>query len=214
MLDLRMIFSENITGALDTGGPALWAIAVLSVVTMALIAWKLWRFLWAGVWSTRTAEKRLAAALAGQETHAKRKPRNIHTRFIDGSIAALSLSEELAREEVTRLAQKELGSLRKGLRPLELIGTIAPLIGLLGTVLGMIEAFQALETSGGQADPSVLAGGIWEALLTTAAGMALAIPAAIALSWFESTVETVQLNMEDSATRLFIGAKAREQEAG
>ncbi|WP_346348176.1 MULTISPECIES: MotA/TolQ/ExbB proton channel family protein [unclassified Sulfitobacter] len=103
--------------------------------------------------------------------------------FIAGALNARELPDQLAREEVTRLAAHELAVLRGGLRPLELIATIAPLIGLLGTVLGMIEAFQALETSGGQADPSALAGGIWEALLTTAAGMA--IPAAVALSWFE-----------------------------
>ena len=74
----------------------------------------------------------------------------------------------------------------------------------MGTVLGMIEAFQALETTGGQADPSVLAGGIWEALLTTAAGMAVAIPAAVALSWFEAIAERVQRDLEDIATRMFI----------
>ena len=67
----------------------------------------------------------------------------------------------------------------------------------------MIEAFQALETSGGQADPSVLAGGIWEALLTTAAGMGVAIPAAVALSWFEAIADTVQGDLEDLATRIF-----------
>jgi biopolymer transport protein ExbB len=64
---------------------------------------------------------------------------------------------------------------------LELISTIAPLLGLLGTVLGMIAAFQALQESGSRADPAILAGGIWEALLTTAAGMAVAIPASITL---------------------------------
>ncbi|MBR9862213.1 MAG: MotA/TolQ/ExbB proton channel family protein [Rhodobacteraceae bacterium] len=82
------------------------------------------------------------------------------------------------------MAAQELAALRSGLRPLELIVTIAPLIGLFGTVLGMIEAFQGLETSGSQADPSVLAGSIWEALPTTAAGLAVAFPAAVALSWF------------------------------
>jgi biopolymer transport protein ExbB len=74
---------------------------------------------------------------------------------------------------------------------------------LLGTVLGMIAAFQTLQQSGAQADPSDLAGGIWEALLTTAAGMGVAIPASMALSWFESVVDRVQADMEDLATRIF-----------
>ncbi|MCC5968052.1 MAG: MotA/TolQ/ExbB proton channel family protein, partial [Natronohydrobacter sp.] len=72
-----------------------------------------------------------------------------------------------------------------------------------GTVLGMIEAFQALQAAGNRADPAALAGGIWQALLTTAAGMAVAIPAAMALTWFESICDRVQVDMEDLATRIF-----------
>jgi biopolymer transport protein ExbB len=84
------------------------------------------------------------------------------------------------------------------------ISTIAPLLGLLGTVLGMIAAFQALQTSGAQADASVLAGGIWEALLTTAAGMAVAIPAALALAWFEAVIDRVASDLEDLLARVFL----------
>jgi biopolymer transport protein ExbB len=196
-----------VQNVLNTGGPALWAIAALSVITLAVIAWKLWRLLLSGVWSRREAEAGVTAVLAGRDSGLKPASRNIHTRFVAGTVAATSLPDTVGQEEVSRLAACELGALRTGLRPLELVVTIAPLIGLLGTVLGMIEAFQALETSGGQADPAVLAGGIWEALLTTAAGMGVAIPAAVALSWFEGIAETVQAQMEDAATRLFIGGK-------
>lgn len=192
--------------SLNTGGPALWTIAALSVITLAVITWKVWRLLLSGVWSSRKAEAGVRNVLADRESGLSLTSRNIHSRFVAGTIAALSLPVAVGQEEVSRLAARELGALRTGLRPLELIVTIAPLIGLLGTVLGMIDAFQALETSGGQADPAVLAGGIWEALLTTAAGMAVAIPAAAALSWFEGIAETVQAQMEDAATRLFIGA--------
>ena len=106
------------------------------------------------------------------------------------------------------MAKGLLAEARTGLRALELVATIAPLIGLLGTVLGMIAAFQALQTSGNSADPSVLAGGIWEALLTTAAGMAVAIPASAALTWFESVADRVQADMEDAATRIFTAGGA------
>jgi biopolymer transport protein ExbB len=95
---------------------------------------------------------------------------------------------------------------KSGLRLIELIVSIAPLVGLLGTVLGMIDAFQALQDSGNQADPSALAGGIWQALLTTAAGMGVAIPASILLSWFDSIVETLQADIEDAATQIFVNA--------
>mgnify|MGYP003635098493 FL=1 len=196
---------------LQTGGPALAAIAVLSVLTLAIILWKLWRLVLARAWSSAQAETLLRAAIAG--TPDTTTPTGLRARFVAGAIAARHLPDALAREEVMRLASAELAQLRYGLRPLELIVTIAPLIGLLGTVLGMIEAFQALESSAGQADPSVLAGGIWEALLTTAAGMAVAIPAAVALSWFESITEAVQTDMEDMATRLFTQAPRAEHAA-
>ena len=65
-------------------------------------------------------------------------------------------------------------------------------------------AFQALQSAGSRADPATLAGGIWEALLTTAAGMAVAIPAAMALTWFESVLDRLRLEMEDAATRIFL----------
>ena len=114
-----------------------------------------------------------------------------------------ALTPDGAREETTRIARALLAELRGGLRPLDLIVTIAPLLGLLGTVLGMIAAFQALQDAGGQTDPATLAGGIWEALLTTAAGMAVAIPAAAALTWFDSIADRLQAEMESYATRIF-----------
>ncbi|MBZ8118603.1 MotA/TolQ/ExbB proton channel family protein [Roseovarius sp. LXJ103] len=193
-----------LTGFLATGGPALWAIAALSVLTLTLILWKLWQLTRLGAWQSAAAEAAVAAMVARPQ--ARPNARDIRSRFVASALGAQDLPDTLAREEVTRLALRALTEIRTGLRPLELIATIAPLIGLLGTVLGMIEAFQALETSGGQADPSVLAGGIWEALLTTAAGMAVAIPAAVALSWFEGIAERVQTDFEDMATRLFTHA--------
>ncbi len=185
---------------LNTGGPALWAIAVLSVLVLAIVLWKLWRLTLIGAWSTSQAETMVEAMRSGQ---ADGRAVGLRARFVAEVKSARCLPDALAREEVMRIASRILGQLRTGLRPLELIVTIAPLIGLLGTVLGMIDAFQALETTGGQADPSILAGGIWEALLTTAAGMGVAIPAAIALSWFEAIAERVQRDLEDLATRVF-----------
>lgn len=204
--------TQTISALLDRGGPALWAIAVLSVLTMAIVAWKLWRLVLAGAWAPGRAEAAVRAACAGQDTEIPQHSSNLRLRFVANILAVLDtshLSEGAKRDEVTRLAMRELTQLRSGLRALELIVTIAPLIGLLGTVLGMIGAFQALQDSGAQADPSVLAGGIWEALLTTAAGMGVAIPAAVALSFFDGVAERVQSDLEDMATRLFNASGAK-----
>ena len=95
----------------------------------------------------------------------------------------LGAADGAVREEVERVARVKLDGLESGLPFLSLIATISPLLGLLGTVLGMIEAFQQLETAGDRVDPAILSGGIWEALLTTAAGLSVAIPAAAFFTW-------------------------------
>lgn len=70
-------------------------------------------------------------------------------------------------------------------------------------VLGMIEAFQRLEQAGSQVDPAILSGGIWVALLTTAAGLTVAIPAVMALNWLERVIERFGHRMEDAVTQVF-----------
>ena len=94
-------------------------------------------------------------------------------------------------EKLTVHGQEEISGLRKNLRAMEVIATISPLMGLLGTVIGMVKAFNKVAQYKGQVDPSLLAGGIWEALLTTAAGLALAIPVVIMLNYFERKVDAI-----------------------
>ena len=186
------------------GGPALWAIAAMSVTALALILWKGWRLVRMGAWRRGPAE-----TIAGGGTAPADDPR---ARVAAAARAARALPREDARDAVGQVARRELQGMRSGLRALEVIATTAPLLGLLGTVLGMIAAFRALQAAGAGADPSVLAGGIWEALLTTAAGMAVAIPATVALNWFESVAEAAQADMEDLAARILL-PPVRMQEA-
>ena len=89
------------------------------------------------------------------------------------------------------------------MRALELIANLSPLLGLLGTVLGMIQAFQKLESAGNQVDPALLSGGIWQALLTTAVGLIVAIPALIAHQWLDRRIDRCAHVMEDYTTRVF-----------
>ena len=92
---------------------------------------------------------------------------------------------------------------RKYFRILEVIATLSPLLGLFGTVLGMIDAFQQLEGAGSTVDPAILSGGIWVALLTTAAGLAVAIPTIILLNYLEGVADRYKAELEDSITRVF-----------
>ena len=193
------------------GGPALWVIAALSVLTLSLLLWRVAELMQAGLWRRSQAETWLDLWRRGNAApdSAARTPRDRVTQAAMQAVLTPAFSTEMAEKEVTRIAKGELAVLRRGLRPLELIATIAPLVGLLGTVLGMIGAFQALQDSGNGADPSVLAGGIWEALLTTAAGMAVAIPASALVSWIEGLTEREQAAMEDIATRVFTSSATR-----
>lgn len=190
------------------GGPSIWAIAALSLVTMALILWKIWRLALIGAWSRGKAGQAVAAYEQGDAAQALsivEGRRGIRSKVVAAALSsAAEMPEVRAREETARVAKLHLGNAATGLGALELIATIAPLLGLLGTVLGMIAAFQALQAAGSKADPALLAGGIWEALLTTAAGMAVAIPASAALTWFEAVIGRIRRDIEDSATRIFV----------
>ncbi|MDB6177191.1 MotA/TolQ/ExbB proton channel family protein [Paracoccus sp. Z330] len=201
------------------GGWTMWLIAALSVVTVAVVLWKIFSLWQLGVWGGSHSRRALQLWAQGQRSQAlaevKGRP-SARARVAQAAIGTTldpSIDEKTAREETSRIARQTLYRAREGLRALELIATIAPLLGLLGTVLGMISAFQVLQEAGNRADPSALAGGIWEALLTTAAGMTVAIPAGVALSWLESVVDKLQADMEDLATRIFVKSPPPEPKA-
>ena len=197
----------HVQAALSVGGPALWVIFGISIVLVTVGLWKFWHLIKLGAGEKKQADEILKLWLEKKVEPLNANRQNIRAKILGQTILAISdknYTNEMVREECVRLANKDLNEARRGLRIIDLIITIAPLVGLLGTVLGMIEAFQALQDSGAQADPSALAGGIWEALLTTAAGMGIAIPASILLSWYDSVVENVQADIENLATQAIL----------
>lgn len=201
---------ERLRSLLETGGPVLTLLSILSVVTLAIILIKFWQFVAARLHERRTLSKAVEEWRNGN--YRVGLERLEASRHIGAEVVATAMrgrlehgreDDERLREEVTRLASGRLEHLRSYLRGLEAIGVLSPLLGLLGTVLGMIEAFRQLELGGSQVDPAALSGGIWEALLTTAAGLALAIPAVAMLTWLERIVERLRLRLEDAVTQIF-----------
>ena len=185
-----------------SGGVTMWVLAVLSVVALATLISKILQFVRVRPGSTRQADQLLNALRQGQ---APAKPGKLAApvdRVIWQCWHNRQLEEAAWQEESLRLARSALDDLRGGLRVLEVISAIAPLLGLLGTVFGMIGAFQALETAGSQVDPSILSGGIWEALLTTAAGLTVAIPTLAAFHWADRNIEQCREKMQDRLSRL------------
>jgi len=112
--------------------------------------------------------------------------------------------------EAWRIARLVVDKLGDYLKVLEVVATVAPLIGLLGTVLGMVEAFKAMEIAGANVDPAVLSGGIWKALSTTAAGLIVAIPAFIIHSWFDRKTEKAAGILQNDL-ELFLAKAAQEK---
>ena len=111
--------------------------------------------------------------------------------------------EDELKEEIVRLSDERIEYYNEKLPGLEVIAVVSPLSGLLGTIFGMIQAFQQLELAGKNIDPAMLSGGIWEALLTTAVGLSIAIPVVIFHSWFKGLIERLRFNIESSITQIF-----------
>ncbi|MEO0830266.1 MAG: MotA/TolQ/ExbB proton channel family protein [Pseudomonadota bacterium] len=173
---------------LDLGGPVVAVLITVSVLTLALVLYKLWQFTRAGVGRHRALNQAITTLDKGQSSNAQTHLRCSSSylapvaqmAFAQANVGTDGLAERLAAEVESHFAKLE-----RGFRFLDTVAQLAPLLGLFGTVLGMIEAFQSMQDAGSQVDPSILAGGIWVALMTTAVGLAVAMPTSLVLSWFE-----------------------------
>ncbi len=128
-----------------------------------------------------------------QELLRKSKPERSAAKRI--MLEALNVDEpdrDTVEMILTHGVEREIASLSRYLSTLGVLGSTAPLLGLLGTVLGMIKAFIVVESMGGGVNASVLAGGIWEAMLTTAFGLLVAIPLLFFHNHLESRLNYIQ----------------------
>lgn len=200
---------ERLQALLELGGPVVMLLLAMSIVALTIILLKLWQFASLRLGDAGFVEPAINALVAGDRagTLAKlRASRNPIARVMEVAVHGRGdhrLSDSLVREEVTRVGARYLEPLRSHLRVLEAIGALSPLLGLLGTVLGMIEAFRQMAQAGSRVDPALLSGGIWEALLTTAVGLAVAIPVVAVLTWLERRIERFRHVMEDAVTQVF-----------
>jgi biopolymer transport protein ExbB len=197
---------------LNVGGPVVWILLGFSVLALSILFLKLWQFSRLRPESSPRLEHSLGLWRRAhiQEALDALKGQGPINEVVSLAMAGLNSGGDtpLLRDELERVASLRLNQLRAFLRPLEVIAMLSPLLGLLGTVLGMIGAFQQMEAAGNQVDPSVLSGGIWQALLTTAVGIAVAIPVTLAHSWLERKTERVAALMSDAVTRVFTSAPA------
>ena len=192
---------------IEKGGPVMFILLGFSIFAFAIIFIKLIQFFSAALSSTNKIEK-ILSKLNGR--NAKKllveiqEIKNPLARIIEVVILTKSdrrFDKESREAEISRIISIEIRNLENYLGGLEVVASISPLLGLFGTVLGMIKAFLNLEKAGSQIDPALLAGGIWEALLTTAFGLAIAIPALAAYHLFENKISNTRDKINDAVVR-------------
>jgi biopolymer transport protein ExbB len=186
------------------GGPIMWPIILCSVAAAAIMLERLWTL----------QEKRVLPADLVQKIWALVEANQINDKVIAaleqnsplGKVLAAGLASRHRPREVMMERLEDAGrhvvhELERFLNTLGTIAAISPLLGLLGTVTGIIKAFNAIQ-AGGMGDPRMLSGGIAEALITTAAGLCVAIPALMAYRYLRGKVDRIVIAMEKNAIRL------------
>ncbi|MCQ0969167.1 MotA/TolQ/ExbB proton channel family protein (plasmid) [Paracoccus sp. TK19116] len=178
------------------------ALVALSIVSVTVTIFKVMQFSRMGVGHAQPAEAVLDDWLQGRPDEAMRRASSndsVLTRVLGAVMAGLrarpgdpAYAEELGRQS----ALVELAALNGRMRLLESVVQAAPLLGLLGTVIGMIDAFSALSVAETAVDPAQLAGGIWTALTTTAMGLAIALVTYFISNWLESRIEAEHQGIE------------------
>ena len=191
------------------GGPVMFILLGLSIYGVAVIMFKIYQFWNAGMFSQDTfIEKAVQQIRAGDIVSASRTLSSVKgpvariMRVSLDCVANREISQRSKEAEIARVGAADIRYLESHLRGLEMIANIGPLLGLLGTVIGMVSAFAKLEAAGARVDPSLFAGGIWEAFLCTVAGLIVAIPAIGAYYAVDAMIERVRSTMRDVSIQI------------
>lgn len=193
---------------IERGGAVMYVLLALSLVAFAIILFKIYQFTRVRLGSVEFAyialrQVRDLKPSAALDTLAV--SRHPIARVMEDAIEVArdgNLRPEDREASVVRAGARQVRAMTSGLRALEIIGNLSPLLGLLGTVLGMIGAFAALEAAGSKVNPGMLAGGIWEALLTTAFGLTVAIPCLAGFYFLDGQVERTREVMEEVSSEI------------
>ncbi len=187
-----------------SGGWLIWPIIACSVVSMAIILERFWAlrrnrvmpdYLMKQIWQLHK-DGQLGMADLG-----KLKASSPLGRILAAGLVNRNSPKIVMKEAIEEVGRQVVHEMERYLITLGTIASISPLLGLLGTVIGMIKVFSVIVTAG-VGDPAVLAGGISEALITTAAGLSVAIPTLMFHRYFMGLVDNLVLGMEEQALKL------------
>ena len=193
---------------IQKGGPVMYLIIILSVIALGIVIERIYNFNRARIDSQKFMDKILGSLKRNKVIEAiemcNQTPGPI-AHIIKAGILKHDRSKSEIKEAVDEAAQLEVPRLERHLPILATIAHIAPLLGLLGTVSGMIKAFQIIQTKAltmTPVNPGDLSGGIWESLLSTLAGLSVAIPTYVAYNYLVNQVDNFVFDMERNATDL------------
>ncbi|MCF6280806.1 MAG: MotA/TolQ/ExbB proton channel family protein [Candidatus Polarisedimenticolaceae bacterium] len=197
----------------QAGGWLMLPIIACSIASLAIIFERLWALKRQRVMPDNLVEQVWQIHNEGQmndATLAKLRGNSPLGRLLAAGLVNRNHSREVMKESIEEVGRQVVLGLERYLNTLGTIAAITPLLGLLGTVIGMIKVFTAIMTAG-VGDPAVLAGGISEALITTATGLSVAIPALMAHRYFIGVVENLVLGMEEQALKMVEVVQGRRE---
>jgi biopolymer transport protein ExbB len=184
---------------LAKGGPVMIPLAACSVLSLAVIFERAW--FWWKARAGNLAEQVLQLAAAGKWDDAIERARTSQAPQLRVLAAGLERRDGGPVLAMEAAARDEIVRMRRSLSILDTIVTLSPLLGLLGTVTGMIAAFGVISASG-LSQPHAITGGVAEALIATAAGLAIAIATLVPYNYFSAKAERVVEDIEAQGTRL------------
>lgn len=190
---------------IEKGGIFIWPLLLCSIIGLAAIVNRFFFF-----WHSRVKDNGLLSEFltSSKNTSQLNIPRWLeHSRcplheFVMASVIHRHEPREIREEALKRKGNKIIQLAEEKLRLIGSIAQVAPLLGLLGTVFGLVTAFYHIELSAGMIQPSDLAGGIWAALLTTVAGLCIGIPCLLVHQYFNSRVDLLKSQLEEIASEL------------
>ncbi len=180
----------------------MYPILLCSILALAIFAERLIRFS-----MTRSRGAGLAERIAellkekkeGDAREAAEESNSPMGRVLVQAMEVKEREREIVETVIVNAIDEEVRGLSSYTQALATIGNIAPMLGLLGTVMGLIKAFMVIQEMGGKVNAAVLAGGIWEAMLTTAFGLAVALPTVAAHSYLIARIEQYEAKLQAGA---------------
>jgi len=197
---------------LAKGGILVGPILLCSMVALAIFLERIIRFSQMKIMGEELLPTMVGHVSAGEDDQACELARVSNTPMGRVLMQGMEVKEsdlDTLETVLVHAAEEEVRGFSRYLQSLATIANITPLLGLLGTVIGMIKAFMVIQQMGGKVNASVLAGGIWEAMLTTALGLAVALPTMVGHSYLSGRVDKYEVQLQDGAVMLIKALSTR-----